>query len=98
VEDEHEAMAAAKGQEAVTNVDREGKTALGDPIGGVQDRLEAEVMTISDEEAKEGRVAAVVYAEAAGEAGVRGEAAPAPGDGGGAGEGRGQRREAEDNL
>jgi hypothetical protein len=83
-------MAAAKG-EAVTDVDREGKTALWDEIGGLQDRLEAEVMIISDEEAEEGRVAA-------GEAGVGGEAAPGSGDGGGAGEERGQRREAEENL
>jgi hypothetical protein len=57
-------MAAAKGA-AVTDVDREGKTALWDEIGGLQDRLEAEVMIISDEEAEEGRVVA-------GEAGVGG--------------------------
>jgi hypothetical protein len=79
-----------RGKRSPTSIGKE-KTAFSDAIGGLQDRLEAEVMIISDEEAEEGRVAA-------GEAGVGGEAAPGPGDGGGAGEERGQRREAEENL
>ena len=48
--------------------------------------------------AEEGRVAAVAEAEAAEEAGVGDEAAPALADGGCAGEGGGLRREAEEDL
>jgi hypothetical protein len=87
-------MAASKGPGVAGGED---KAAFWDAIGGIQGRLE-EVAAIIAEVAEEGRVVAVVCAEAGAEAGVGGEAAPAPGDGAGAGKGGGIRREAEENL
>jgi hypothetical protein len=107
VEGEHEAVAASEDHQVVTG-DREGDATFRDSIGGLQDGAESgfpEDRLVADgvkmfhgEAAEEGRVAAVVCAEAGAEAGVGGEAAPAPGDGAGAGKGGGIRREAEENL
>lgn len=56
------------------------------------------MLIVLDEAAEEGRAAAVVDAEAAEEAGVGGDAAPALADEGGAWEGGWLRREAEEDL
>jgi hypothetical protein len=100
-------VAASEDHQVVTG-DREGDATFRDSIGGLQDGAESgfpEDRLVADgvkmfhgEAAEEGRVAAVVCAEAGAEAGVGGEAAPAPGDGAGAGKGGGIRREAEENL
>jgi hypothetical protein len=72
VDYEHEAMAASEGHEAVLGGDREGEAAFRDAIGGLHGRQEEAFAHLSDEAAEEGRIAAVVCAEAAGEAGVGG--------------------------
>jgi hypothetical protein len=95
VEDEHEAMAASKGQEAVALAALQREASGRHLIRGVESRHE---VAFSDEEAEEWRVAEVVAAEAADEARVGGEAAPALADEGRAGEGGGLRREAEEDL
>lgn len=92
-------MAASEQPEAVVaGVDRKVEAALRDPIRGIQSRLEAEFVANYHEETEEGTVAAVIDAEAAGEAWVGGDGAQAFADGGGAGEGRRLRGEAEEDL
>jgi hypothetical protein len=78
-------MAASKGPGVAGGED---KAAFWDAIGGIQGRLE-EVAAIIVEVAEEGRVVAVVCAEAADEAGTGDEAKPAAADGGGTREGGG---------
>jgi hypothetical protein len=65
------------------------KRSCGTRLGGIQERLEEEVVITSDDEAEEWMVAAVVCTEAADEEGVGDEAAPALVDGRGAREGGG---------
>jgi hypothetical protein len=92
-------MAASEHPEAeIAGIDRKGKAALRDPIGGIESGLEAEFVAIPHEAAEEGTVAAVVDAKAAGEAWVGGDGAQAFADGGRAGEGRLLRGEAEEDL
>lgn len=70
-----------------------------DTVGGIQGRHEGGAFArVELEKAKEGRVAVVAEAEAAGEAVVGGEAAPALGDEGGAWERGRLRGEAEEDL
>jgi hypothetical protein len=90
-------MAASADIELVAVVDLQGEAPGGHTVGGVESRYEGKAGAY-DEAAKEGRVATVVEAEAAGEAGVEGEAAPASADGGGAREGGRLRWEAEEDL
>ena len=90
-------MAASKETEAVAVVGLQGEAAGRDTIGGLQGRSEGVVIPV-EEETEEGRVTAVVDAEAAEEGGVGDEAAPALADGGGAGEGGRLRGEAEEDL
>ena len=71
VETEHEAMAAFEEQRAVTTVDVEGEAAWRDAIGGLKGGLEVDFAIIFNKAANEGRVAAVVCEEAAGEAAGR---------------------------
>ena len=90
-------MAASEGIEAVAMDVMQGEAPGRDTIGGLQSRLEG-ITPIPIEETEEGRLAAVAEAEAAEEAGVGDEAAPALADGRGAGEGRRLRRQAEEDL
>ena len=66
-EDEHEAMAASKDHDGAAGVDGKGEAGLRDAIGGLQRRFEMDGVESLDEAAEEGRVAAVVLAEAADE-------------------------------
>jgi hypothetical protein len=98
-EDEEETMATSKGYGAVVvvAVTLQGEAPGRDAIGGLQGRTEG-TTSVLVEEAEEGRIAAVPEAEAAKEAGVGDEAAPALADGGGPREGRRLRGEAEEDL
>jgi hypothetical protein len=97
-EDEEETMATSKGYGAVVVVvTLQGEAPGRDAIGGLQGRKEG-TTSVLFEEAEEGRIAAVPEAEAAEEAGVGDEAAPALADGGGPREGRRLRGEAEEDL
>ncbi|KQJ86686.1 hypothetical protein BRADI_4g07142v3 [Brachypodium distachyon] len=94
-------MAASKALEGVPMVKLQGEAPIGDAIGGIQSRhegytLSTEVLHYESEES--GRVAVVVEAEAAGEAKVGDEAAPALANQGGTREGRRLRGEAEEDL
>ena len=60
-------MAASKEMGAEAVVELQGEAAVRDAVGGLQGRFEDEICV---EEAEEGRVAAVVEAEAADEAGI----------------------------
>jgi hypothetical protein len=79
-----EAMAASKGPEAVAAARLQGEAAGRDSVRGLESRYKG-VALVSYEEPEEGRAAAVVAAEAAEEAGLGGEAAPALADEGRAG-------------
>jgi hypothetical protein len=90
-------MAASKGTEAVAVAELQGEAAGRDSVRGLESRYKG-VALVSFEEPEEGRAAAVVAAEAAEEAGVGSDAAPALADECRAGEGGGLRREAEEDL
>jgi hypothetical protein len=97
-EDEEETMATSKGHGAVVVVvTLQGEAPGRDAIGGLQGRTEG-TTSVLVEESEEGRIAAVPEAEAAEEAGVGDEAAPALADGGGPREGRRLRGEAVEDL
>ena len=100
VEDEHEAMTASEEHETglVAIVELQGEGVVRDTIRGLHGWYEQDLVEITVEETKEGRVAAVVEAEAAEESRVGDEAAPALADEGGAWKGGGLRREAEEDL
>jgi hypothetical protein len=87
-------MTASEGHEEVApQAEAPGR----DAIGSIQSGSEG-FAAISFEEAEEGRVAAVVEAEAADESGVGDQAAPELADDGCAREGGGLRGEAEEDL
>jgi hypothetical protein len=95
--DEHETVAAPKALEALAHAGRQREASGVDTVGGLQGGHEGQTFR-SFEETEQWRVAAVVEAEAAEEAGVGDEASPALADGGGAGEGRRLRGEADEDL
>jgi hypothetical protein len=78
-------MAAPEAHEAVVDARGQGEAPGMNTVGGLQSRYEGQIFR-SFEETEEWQVAAVVEAEAAGEAGVGDEASPSLADGGGAGE------------
>lgn len=99
VVDEREAMAASEDHEPVVAlVELQEEAFARDEVGRVRSGHEADVAKVSVEKAEQGRVSAVVEADAAGEAGVGDEAAPAVADKGGAREGGRLRGQAEKDL
>ena len=97
VKEQHEAMVGAHELKVV--VELQGEASGLDAVGRVEGRNERHAAAITElEVTEEGRAAAVVVAEAAGESWDGGDATPALADGGGAGERGRLRREVEEDL